>query len=111
MNTISTFTQRFPRRGLPFIVRSAKFDRGGFRKSKLNGDRYSSFHFASSEYAKCFRDLPEPNVKFLKEATVNFLDEFDKELWYQDPVREIGIVVTVVIASTMIIISWETSFQ
>ena len=46
-----------------------------------------SFHFASSEYAKCFRDQPEPDVDMLKQSAVDFLDTFDKELWYKDPVR------------------------
>jgi hypothetical protein len=46
-----------------------------------------SFHFASSEYAKCFRDQPEPDVNMLKQSAVDFLDTFDKESWYKDPVR------------------------
>ncbi|MGK3747908.1 MAG: hypothetical protein ACI8RD_000198 [Bacillariaceae sp.] len=45
-----------------------------------------SFHFASSEYAKCFRDQPEPDVNMLKQSAVDFLDTFDKESWYKDPV-------------------------
>ena len=50
-----------------------------------------SFHFASSEYAKCFRGMPKPNVGMLKESAVNFLDNFDEESWYRDPVRDIMI--------------------
>jgi hypothetical protein len=46
-----------------------------------------SFHFASSEYAKCFRDQPEPDVTMLKQSALDFLDTFDKESWYKDPVR------------------------
>ena len=112
MNASSIFTQRSPHRarfGFPSIVRLTKFDREGFRKSTLSSGQYASFHFASSEYAKCFRDLPKPDVRFLKETAVDFLDAFDKESWYEDPVR--GTRSVVVITSRTTVISWVNSFQ
>jgi hypothetical protein len=47
-----------------------------------------SFHFASTEYAKCFQDLPIPDVGYLKKSAIDYLDNtFDEESWYNDPVR------------------------
>lgn len=48
-----------------------------------------SFHFASSEYTKCFRELPEPDVAMLKESAISYLDSFDKESWYRDPISSL----------------------
>ena len=45
-----------------------------------------SFHFGSSDYAKAFQDLPTPDVPALKEAALKYLDNFDGQLWYEDPV-------------------------
>jgi hypothetical protein len=45
-----------------------------------------SFHFASHEYDSCFRDLPQPNVTQLRQATLSYLDTFDPNTWYQDPI-------------------------
>ena len=88
MNAISSLTHSFSRRtrfGLPLAVRLTDFDR---RKSIMNNTgQSSSFHFASSEYEKCFRDLPKPDVPFLKASSIEFLDAFDKASWYEDPVR------------------------
>ena len=93
--------------GVPAVVahRFLNFDRGGgvhysflLRKSRTctagisirNGQQqsssFSSFHFASSEYERCFQDLPKPDVAFLKESSVAFLDAFDQQGWYDDPV-------------------------
>jgi hypothetical protein len=48
-----------------------------------------SFHFASSEYAKCFQDLPIPNVPKLRTSAIEYLDAFDKESWFNDPVSHV----------------------
>ncbi len=90
MNAISFLTKSFSRRtrfGYPIVVRLTDFDQGVFRNSTMNTGQSSSFHFASSEYEKCFRDLPKPDVLFLKQSSIEFLDEFDKTSWYEDPVR------------------------
>mmetsp|Transcript_19983 Transcript_19983/g.49720 ORF Transcript_19983/g.49720 Transcript_19983/m.49720 type:complete len:727 (+) Transcript_19983:44-2224(+) len=90
MYAISSLTQSFSRRtrfGLPLVARLTDFDR---RKSIMNNTRQSaSFHFASSEYEKCFRDLPKPNVPFLKASSIEFLDAFDKTSWYEDPISSL----------------------
>ena len=92
MKAISFLTQRLPRRtrfGSPAVARLVDFDRGVSRKSTMNPGQSASFHFASSEYERCFRDLPEPNVGFLKGSSIAFLDAFDKQLWHDDPVSAI----------------------
>ena len=103
MKAISFLTKRVPRRtrfGYPLGARFADFDRGVFRKSTMNAGQSSSFHFASSEYERCFRDLPKPDVGFLKETSVAFLDAFDKKLWYEDPVS----IVTIDVHSTIVVL-------
>jgi hypothetical protein len=45
-----------------------------------------SFHFASSEYASSFQDLPEPNVPKIRESAIYYLDNFDEKEWYDNPV-------------------------
>ena len=44
------------------------------------------YNFASETYNDCFRDLPTPNTEALREAEINYLDTFDKQKWYDDPV-------------------------
>lgn len=46
-----------------------------------------SFHFASSEYAASFVDLPVPDTKAIRASAVQYLDAFDPQSWYNDPVR------------------------
>jgi hypothetical protein len=48
-----------------------------------------SFHFASSEYAKCFQGLPTPDVPKLRSSATKYLDAFDKESWFKDPVSHV----------------------
>jgi hypothetical protein len=45
------------------------------------------FHFASQEYAACFQTLPEPDTASLRVAALDYLDSFDPEKWYAEPVR------------------------
>jgi hypothetical protein len=45
-----------------------------------------SFHFASSDYAKSFQGLPTPDIPKLKKSATDYLDKFDKQSWYTDPV-------------------------
>jgi hypothetical protein len=50
-----------------------------------------SFHFASSEYAACFQGLPVPDVPKLRSSAIEYLDGFDKQSWYNDPVSLFGV--------------------
>ena len=90
MKAVSFITQRFSRRtrfgSLAPVARVVDFDLGYSRNSTINAGQSASFHFASSEYERCFRDLPVPNVGFLKDSSIAFLDAFDKQLWHEDPV-------------------------
>ena len=45
------------------------------------------FNFASSQYASCFTEIPTPDVDKLRKDAVEYLDKFDKQTWYDDPVR------------------------
>lgn len=45
------------------------------------------FNFASSQYASCFDEIPTPDVVKLRKDAVKYLDSFDKQSWYDDPVR------------------------
>lgn len=51
-----------------------------------------SFHFASIEYANCFRDLPTPDIPKLKQSAIDYLESVDQQSWYEDPVSH-GLVV------------------
>jgi hypothetical protein len=47
-----------------------------------------SFHFASSDYAAAFVNLPTPDTASLRQKAMDYLDkDFDPEKWYTDPVR------------------------
>ncbi|KAL3915797.1 MAG: hypothetical protein SGILL_005477 [Bacillariaceae sp.] len=48
-----------------------------------------SFHFASSEYAACFQSLPVPDVPKLRSSAIAYLDGFDKQSWYNDPIASL----------------------
>lgn len=61
-------------------------------KPLFRKQRVLSFHFASSEYAASFRDLPQPDIPKLRQSTIEYLDSFDETLWYKDPVRTGSIV-------------------
>jgi hypothetical protein len=45
------------------------------------------FHFASEDYEACFQTLPEPDTASLRAAALDYLDSFDPEKWYAEPVR------------------------
>eukprot|EP00581_Thalassiosira_minuscula_P008497 CAMPEP_0183706686 /NCGR_PEP_ID=MMETSP0737-20130205/3445_1 /TAXON_ID=385413 /ORGANISM="Thalassiosira miniscula, Strain CCMP1093" /LENGTH=808 /DNA_ID=CAMNT_0025934161 /DNA_START=81 /DNA_END=2507 /DNA_ORIENTATION=- len=47
------------------------------------------FNFASSQYASCFEDIPTPDVAKLRKDAISYLDAFDKQSWYDDPVCSI----------------------
>jgi len=86
------FKQAFPRHlrsGFPLTSRLVRFDHEVLGNCTMNVRQHSSFHFASTEYANCFRDLPKPDVKMLKESAVAFLATFDKELWFKDPISSL----------------------
>mmetsp|Transcript_36380 Transcript_36380/g.87869 ORF Transcript_36380/g.87869 Transcript_36380/m.87869 type:complete len:761 (+) Transcript_36380:1179-3461(+) len=48
-----------------------------------------SFHFASSDYAKAFQHLPTPDVPALKESALTYLDNFNEQSWYDDPIASL----------------------
>jgi len=45
------------------------------------------FHFASKQFAKCLVDLPEPDMVKMRQDAVAFMEAFDSNSWYSDPVR------------------------
>jgi hypothetical protein len=55
--------------------------------TRLSTTKQMSFHFASSEYAASFADLPTPDTKAIRTSAVQYLDAFDPQSWYNDPVR------------------------
>jgi len=50
--------------------------------------RKRTFHFASSEYNATFQGLPGVNTDVLRSQALAYLDSFDKQVWYDEPVRE-----------------------
>ena len=48
-----------------------------------------STNFGSTAYASCFHDLPVPNTDALRSGALEYLDSFDPQLWYDDPVTTI----------------------
>jgi hypothetical protein len=46
-----------------------------------------SFHFGSSDYAASFQDLPVPDIDAIRKSAIDYLDKFDPQKWYSDPVR------------------------
>ena len=47
------------------------------------------FHFASHDYMRTFRDLPKPDIEAIRNSSKVYLQSFDPQLWYDDPVRRI----------------------
>jgi hypothetical protein len=45
-------------------------------------------HFATSEYAAAFLDVPQPDTQTIRSSAIDYLATFDAELWYNDPVRK-----------------------
>lgn len=56
-------------------------------RSQLPAISKRCFHFASQDYAACFRNLPEPDTASLRAAALEYMDSFDPQLWYNEPVR------------------------
>ncbi|KAL9182185.1 hypothetical protein ACHAXT_012837 [Thalassiosira profunda] len=61
----------------------------GSEPAHCNGRGTRNFNFASSQYASCFDDIPTPDVPKLRKDAVEYLDSFDKQSWYDDPVCSI----------------------
>lgn len=45
-----------------------------------------SFHFASSDYAASFQGVPVPDIPKIRQSAVEYLDQFDPQSWYDDPI-------------------------
>jgi hypothetical protein len=60
---------------------AAKMKRGGGTATGLR-----SFHFGTKEYSACFHGLPVVDTQRLRDSTISYLDSFDAELWYTDPI-------------------------
>jgi hypothetical protein len=52
----------------------------------VNKTKRASFHFASSEYAACFQNLPTPDTSILHSDTIDYLSSFDRQEWFQSPI-------------------------
>ena len=48
-----------------------------------------NYNFASSEYKSCFGGLPVADGVQLRKDTIAYLDQFDQDEWYSDPVTTI----------------------
>jgi hypothetical protein len=62
-----------------------------------------SFHFASSDYAACFQNLPKPDVPKIRDSAIQYLESFDENEWYKDPVRSFRIFRAVL---AVLILTW-----
>lgn len=45
----------------------------------------SSFNFGSPTYAACFTNLPVADVQALRRAALDYLEKFDRQEWYDNP--------------------------
>lgn len=71
---------------------------GGVRRCATRATIIGSrrqFNFASSRYASAFDKIPTPDVDKLRKDAVAYLDSFDKQSWYDDPVRTYQTVVSI----------------
>eukprot|EP00545_Synedropsis_sp_CCMP1620_P006688 CAMPEP_0119013940 /NCGR_PEP_ID=MMETSP1176-20130426/9266_1 /TAXON_ID=265551 /ORGANISM="Synedropsis recta cf, Strain CCMP1620" /LENGTH=731 /DNA_ID=CAMNT_0006967069 /DNA_START=210 /DNA_END=2405 /DNA_ORIENTATION=+ len=48
-----------------------------------------STNFGSDSYASAFENLPVPDVQALRQSTLDYLEDFDKQLWYDEPITSI----------------------
>ena len=44
------------------------------------------YNFASSQYLECFGDLPIADGAKLRADTIAYMENFDAQAWYEDPV-------------------------
>ncbi|KAL3761781.1 hypothetical protein ACHAWU_001297 [Discostella pseudostelligera] len=51
--------------------------------------QHRQYNFASTQYASCFTDIPTADAEKLRKDAVSYLDSFDKQSWYNDPVCSI----------------------
>lgn len=49
----------------------------------------SSFNFGSPAYAECFDNLPIADVNTLRKSTLDYLERFDRQEWYDNPITTI----------------------
>ena len=47
------------------------------------------YNFASTRYKECFGGLPIADGVKLRQDTIDYLDTFDPQSWYSDPVTSI----------------------
>lgn len=49
-----------------------------------------TLHFASTQYASCFDNLPtiqNDDIEFIRQCTIDYIkNHFDSQLWYNEPV-------------------------
>jgi hypothetical protein len=77
------------------------------RKNNKSFPSTMSFHFASSDYAKSFQGLPTPDIPKLKKSAMDYLDKFDKQSWYTDPVS-VSLFVCLFVLSTPVVVLFYT---
>ena len=47
------------------------------------------YNFASTEFKSCFGGLPIADGVKLRKDTIAYLDQFDEQMWYDDPATSI----------------------
>lgn len=51
---------------------------------------YRSFHFASPSYSSSFVNLPQPDTQAIRQSALTYLQSFNPQLWYSQPVSISG---------------------
>jgi hypothetical protein len=53
-------------------------------------NQHCSIHFATSEYASCFVNLPNvtpSRIESIRQCAIDYIHNFDPNVWYEQPVR------------------------
>lgn len=57
-----------------------------YTSNLVNQSKRAAFHFASSEYAACFQDLPTQDTVITRSDALHYIASFDRQEWFRSPI-------------------------